>query len=430
MNRGIAWLVANPVAANLLMVLFVASGLLATSTIRQEVFPEVTLEQVSIHVPYLGAAPEDVEQAVVTRIEEAIQGIDGIRRIRSTAAEGSASVVAELQLGADSRRVVDDVKNQVDAISTFPVETEKPIIRDVIARNQVVDVVLSGETDVAVLKTLAERVRDELAALPEISQTDIVGAPPAELSIEVSEAALRRHGLTFDDVVTAVRRSSLDVPGGSVRTDGGEILLRTIGQAYRGADYEDLVLWTRSDGSRLRVGDVATVVDGFAETGQQARFDGEPAVMISVFRIGDQNALDVSAAVERYVENKRTGLPEGISLTIWRDTAEELNDRLSLMLGNAASGFLLVFVLLALFLDLRLACWVGFGIPIAFLGAIAVMPALGASINVVSTFAFVLVLGIVRTTPSWSARTSTAIKSAAGMTGAARWKGRGRSPSR
>ena len=395
MNRGIAWLVANPVAANLLMVLFVASGLLATSTIRQEVFPEVTLEQVSIHVPYLGAAPEDVEQAVVTRIEEAIQGIDGIRRIRSTAAEGSASVVAELQLGADSRRVVDDVKNQVDAISTFPVETEKPIIRDVIARNQVVDVVLSGETDVAVLKTLAERVRDELAALPEISQTDIVGAPPAELSIEVSEAALRRHGLTFDDVVTAVRRSSLDVPGGSVRTDGGEILLRTIGQAYRGADYEDLVLWTRSDGSRLRVGDVATVVDGFAETGQQARFDGEPAVMISVFRIGDQNALDVSAAVERYVENKRTGLPEGISLTIWRDTAEELNDRLSLMLGNAASGFLLVFVLLALFLDLRLACWVGFGIPIAFLGAIAVMPALGASINVISTFAFVLVLGIV-----------------------------------
>ena len=249
--------------------------------------------------------------------------------------------------------------------------------------------------DVATLKTLAERVRDELATLPEISQTDIVGAPPAELSIEVSEATLRRHGLTFDDVVTAVRRSSLDVPGGSVRTDGGEILLRTIGQAYRGADYEDLVLWTRADGSRLRVGDVATVVDGFAETEQQARFDGEPAVMISVFRTGDQNALDVSAAVERYVENKRTGLPEGISLTIWRDTAEELNDRLSLMLGNAASGFLLVFVLLALFLDLRLACWVGFGIPIAFLGAVAVMPALGASINVISIFAFVLVLGVV-----------------------------------
>ena len=395
MTKGIAWLARNPVAANLLMVMFVASGLSATSTIRQEVFPEVALDQVSIHVPYLGAAPEDVEQGVVVRVEEAIRSIDGIRRIRSTASEGGATVVAELESGADARRVVDEVKNQVDAITTFPIETEEPIIRELIGRNQVLDVVVSGDTDLAVLKTLAERVRDELAALPEVSRTGIVGAPPAELSIEVSEAALRRHGLTFDDVVAAVRRSSLDLPGGSVRTDGGEVLLRTIGQAYRGADYEDLVLWTRPDGSRLHVGDVATVVDGLAETEQRARFDGEPAVMIPVFRIGDQNALEVSAAVNRYVENKRAGLPEGIALTVFRDEAEVLNDRLSLMLGAAGGGFVLVFALLALFLDLRLACWVGFGIPIAFLGAVAVMPALGASINVISIFAFVLVLGIV-----------------------------------
>ena len=395
MTTGIAWLARNPVAANLLMVMLVATGLRATSTIRQEVFPEVALDQVSVQVPYPGAAPEDVEQSVVVRIEEAIQGIDGIRRIRSTASEGSASVIAELESGADARRVVDEVTNEVDAITTFPIETEKPIVRDVIARNQVVDVVVSGDTDLVVLKTLAERVRDELAALPEVSQTDIVGAPPAELSIEVSEAVLRRHRLTFDDVVTAVRRSSLDLPGGSIRTDGGEVLLRTVGQAYRGAEYEELVLWTRADGSRLRVGDVATVVDGFAETGQRARFDGDPAVMISVFRTGKQSALEVSAAINRYVETRRAGLPEGIALTVWRDEAEVLNDRLSLMLGNAAGGFVLVFVLLALFLDLRLACWVGFGIPIAFLGAVAVMPALGASINVISIFAFVLVMGIV-----------------------------------
>ena len=395
MTKGIAWLARNPVAANLLMVMFVASGLLATSTIRQEVFPEVALDQVSIQVPYLGAAPEDVEQGVVVRVEEAIRSIDGIRRIRSMASEGGATVVAELESGADARRVVDEVKNQVDAITTFPIETEEPIVRELIGRNQVLDVVVSGDTDLAVLKTLAERVRDELAALPEVSRTGIVGAPPAELSIEVSEAALRRHGLTFDDVVAAVRRSSLDLPGGSVRTDGGEVLLRTIGQAYRGADYEDLVLWTRPDGSRMRVGDVATVVDGFAETEQRARFDGEPAVMIPVFRTGEQNALEVSAAVSRYVESKRAGLPEGIALTVWRDEAEVLNDRLSLMLGNAAGGFVLVFALLTLFLDLRLACWVGLGIPIAFLGAVAVMPALGASINVISIFAFVLVLGIV-----------------------------------
>ena len=395
MNSGIAWLARNPVAANLLMVMLVVSGLLATLTVRQEVFPEIALNQISIHVQYPGAAPEDVEQGVVIRIEEAIQSIDGIRRIRSTAAESSASVVVQLESGIDSGRMVAEVQNKIDAISTFPVNTEQPIIRNVIARNQVVDVVVSGDTDVRVLKTLAERVVDELVALPEISQTAIVGAPPAELAIEVSEAALRRYSLTFDDVVSAVRRSSLNLPGGSVHTDRGEILLRIMGQAYWSADYEDLVLWTRADGSRLRIGDVATVVDGFAETDQRARFDGEPAVLISVFRTGDQNALDVSAAVKCYVENKQTGLPEGIALTVWRDEAEVLNDRLSLMLGNAASGFALVFVLLVLFLDLRLACWVGLGIPIAFLGAVATMPALGASINIISIFAFVLVLGIV-----------------------------------
>ncbi len=395
MKGGIAWFARNPVAANLMMVFIVMSGVIATSSVKEEVFPEIELDRVSITIPYLGAAPQEVEAGVVIRIEEAIQGIDGIKEIQSTASEGSASVMVELELGADARRVVDEVKNQVDAITTFPVETEKPIVRELIARNQVTDISISGNTDVFTLKAIAERVRDELSGLPEITQVDIVSAPPYEISIEVSETALRRHGMTFDQVADAVRRSSLDLPGGSVRTDGGEILLRTIGQAYRGNEYEDLVLWTQSDGSRLQLGDVATVVDGFAETDQQARFDRDTTVMVSVFRTGDQSALDIAAAVHGYVERTQPRLPEGILLTIWQDQAEILSDRLTLMLRNGATGFALVFVVLALFLELRLAFWVSLGIPISFLGAIALMPGFDVSANVISLFAFILVLGIV-----------------------------------
>ena len=395
MKSIIEWMARNSVAANLLMIFIAVSGFIAITTVTEEVFPEIELDRIRISVPYLGAAPEEVEEAVVIRIEEAIQGLDGIKEIQSTASEGSASVMIELELGADSRKVVDDVKSNVDAITTFPIETEKPIITELTARNQVTDIAISGQVDIFTLKTVAEQVRDELSTLPEITQVDLVSAPPYEISIEVSEVALRRHGMTFDQVADAVRRSSLDLPGGSVKTDSGEILLRTIGQAYRGEEYEELVLWTRADGSRLQLGDVATVVDGFAETDQYARFDVEPTVMVSVFRTGDQSALDIAEATRNYIDTAQARMPQGVSLTIWQDQAEVLDDRLSLMLRNGATGFILVFAVLALFLELRLAFWVSLGIPISFLGAMAFMPAGDVSINIMSLFAFVLVLGIV-----------------------------------
>jgi multidrug efflux pump subunit AcrB len=395
MKSIIEWMARNSVAANLLMIFIGVSGFIAITTVTEEVFPEIELDRIRISVPYLGAAPEEVEAAVVIRIEEAIQGIDGIKEIQSTASEGSASVMIELELGADSRKVIDDVKSNVDAITTFPIETEKPIITELTARNQVTDISISGQVDIFTLKTVAEQVRDELSVLPEITQVDIVSAPPYEISIEVSEVALRRHGMTFDQVADAVRRSSLDLPGGSVKTDSGEILLRTIGQAYRGEEYEELLLWTRADGSRLQLGDVATVVDGFAETDQYARFDVEPTVMVSVFRTGDQSALDIAEATRNYIDTAQARMPQGVSLTIWQDQAEVLDDRLSLMLRNGATGFILVFAVLALFLELRLAFWVSLGIPISFLGAMAFMPAGDVSINVMSLFAFILVLGIV-----------------------------------
>ena len=391
----IDWFARNSVAANLLMVFIAFSGLIAAFNVKEEVFPEFSLDMISIEVPYLGAAPEEVEEAVCIRIEEAIQGIEGIKRITSTALEGMGTVLVELDLGADARKVVDDIKSNVDAIDTFPEETERPVIREMAARNQVIDVAISGRTDEFTLKVLAERVRDELAAIPQISQVDLVSARPYEISIEVSELALRRHGLTFDDVTSAVRRSSLDLPGGAVRAESGEILLRTIGQAYRGREYENLALLTRADGTRLRLGDVATVVDGFAETDQFARFDAEPVIVVTVFRAGNQSALEIAALVNEYVGQTQATLPEGISLTVWQDQAKILNSRLNLMLRTGLTGFALVFLVLALFLELRLAFWVSLGIPISFLGAIMLMPWLDISVNVISLFAFILVLGIV-----------------------------------
>lgn len=395
MDGLINWFARNPVAANLLMVMLVVSGGFATFTVTSEVFPEFSLDMVTIEVPYLGAAPEEVESAVSVRIEEAIQGIDGIKQITSTASEGMGMVQVELELGADARKVVDDIKSNVDAITTFPIETEKPIIRELTTRQRVVDVAVSGAADELTLKRVAERVRDDLAAIPAITQAEVTGARPYEISIEVSETALRRHGLRFDDVADAVRRSSLDLPGGSVRAESGEILLRTIGQAYVREDYEDLVIMTGPDGTRLRLADVADVVDGFAETDESARFDVEPAVLVSVYRTGDQRVLEVAAAVEEYVETAQASMPEGLSLTVWQNQADSLDSRLSLLLRNGLGGFLLVFVSLALFLDLRLAFWTSLGIPISFLGAIWLMPMFDVSINMMSLFAFILVLGIV-----------------------------------
>ena len=287
------------------------------------------------------------------------------------------------------------MKARVDAIDTFPAEAEKPTVQEITNRFQVVNVSVSGDADAVTLKRLGEQVRDEIMDLPGVTQAELVNAPPYEISIEVSGDVMRRHRLTFDEVALAVRRSSFDLPGGSLKTSSGEILLRTKGQAYRGEEFERLTLLTKPDGTKLRLGDVARVVDGFAETDQWSRLDGKPAVMVQVFRVGDQNALDVAEEVHSYVDEASRRVPEGIALTIWQDNSEFLRGRMDLLMRNALSGLALVFLVLALFLRVRLAFWVTIGIPISFLGAIALMPVLGASINMISLFSFILVLGIV-----------------------------------
>jgi multidrug efflux pump subunit AcrB len=390
----VGWFAQNHVAANLAMMLIVVGGLLTIPGITQEVFPEIRPEMITVTVRYPGSTPEEVEEGICIRIEEEIQGVEGVDRITSTANEGVGSVSAELMRGENASEVLDEIKSIVDAIDTFPDESEKPVIQEVVRKRQVIDVVVSGNADEAALKSLAERVRDEITGLPGITHAEVVVARPYEIAVEVSENALRRYGLTFDEVAAAVRRSSLDLPGGSVKTRGGEVLLRTVGQAYRGREFEEIVVRTLPDGSRLTIGDVARVVDGFEDTGQEARFDERPAVMVQVYRVGEQRALDVARRIKEYVESAGRELPTGIALTTWNDNSAVLKSRMDLLLRNGTLGFILVVTILALFLKLRLAFWVSLGIPISFLGALWLLPTLGVSINLISLFAFIVVLGL------------------------------------
>jgi multidrug efflux pump subunit AcrB len=394
MKDPIAWFANHRVAANLLMIGIVAGGLLTLPRITREVFPDITPEILTVRVDYPGASPNEVETTIVTRIEDAVEGLLGVRRVTSDASEGTALVTAELFTDADPARVLDDLKARIDAVPSFPEEAERPVVEWPLIRRHVINVAASGTSGERTLKNTAERVRDEIAALEGITHVEVSGARRDEISIEVSESALRRHRLTFDEVAEAVRRFSLDLPGGTLKTSGGEIRLRTLGQARSRSEFENVVLLSREDGTRLLLGDVAAVRDGFEEIDQDTRFDGEPAVLVRVFRVGTQSALAISDTVSKYVDAAEETLPASVSLTTWDDDARVLRGRIDTLTRNARTGFLLVLLSLALFLKLRLAFWVGAGIPVAFLGALWLMPLTGATLNVVSLFAFILVLGV------------------------------------
>ncbi len=394
MHRLIDWFVHNPVAANLLMMILVASGLLALPNIHQEEFPTVDVDAVNVRVPYLGAAPEEVESAVCVRIEEAVEGTEGIDRITSEASEGFCSVTLELVAGVDRTKVANDIKSKVDAIDAFPAETEQPVTAEITILATVLNIAVSGKADERTLKLIGQRMRDDMAALPGVSQVELQFARPYEISVEVSEQTLRRHGLTLEAIGRAIAQSSLNIPGGSVNTRGGEILLRTKGQAYSGQEFEDIVVLTRTDGTSVTLGEIATVVDGFEESDLQARFDGDPAVFLKVSRVGEEDIMNIASRVKDYLEQARREVPEGIAITIWQDESQDLVDRLDSLVKNARSGLVLVLLALTLFLRFRLALWVAAGIPVALLGTIAMFPLTGISISTVSVMAFILVLGI------------------------------------
>jgi len=395
LKATIAWFASNRVAANLLMVLILVAGALSLPDIRKEIIPNVELDIITISVAYPGASPIEVEKAISTKIEEKIHDLDGVKKLSSKSMENMASVTVEVMSSYDTTKILDEVKSRVDSITNFPADSERPDIREISIRNRVVNLVISGPTDELSLKQLAEQVRDDLVNLPSITQVELVNVRPYEISINISEAALYRYQMSFAEVADALRRSSLDLAGGVLKTKEGDILLRTQGQKYRGEEFEQVLLRAESDGSRITMADVATVSDGFEESDLIGKFNGEPGVVLTVYRAGEQSILEISDQVRDYMEVKRAQLPKNIKLNIWQDRSRIFKGRMKLLIDNATIGLLLVFTILVIFLRWRLAFWVSVGIAISFMGTFWVLPYAGGSINMISMFAFVLVLGIV-----------------------------------
>jgi multidrug efflux pump subunit AcrB len=395
MKGIVAWFAENHVAANLLMIFLLLAGTVTGLTMKLEVFPETSLDQISITMAYPGASPAEVEEAIVRRIEENVAGLAGIKRIDSVAREGFGSVNIEVMKGWDLKELLDEVKAEVDRITTFPEEAEEPVVREVTRRTQVISVAVYGDAPESTIKRLTETIKDDITNLPNITYAELSGIRTAEIHIEISEQTLRRYGLTLGQVAEAVRTASLDLPAGSVKTAGAEILVRTKGRRYRAADYQDVAVIARPDGSKVTLGQIANLKDGFEDVDLSTQFQGKPSGVIEVYRVADQNALTVADTVKRYVEEIRPSLPQGVGIDSYRDRSEILRSRINLLLRNMAFGLVLVSILLGLFLNVRLAFWVTLGIPISFAAGMLVLPRFDVSINMISLFAFITVLGIV-----------------------------------
>jgi len=391
----IEWFARNAVAANLLMLILLLGGLYSVFTIKKESQPPIETNFITINMPFLGSSPEDVEEGILVKIEESIQDIEGIQEIISTGRRGSGEVQIEVRAGYDVPEVMNEIKNRVDSISTFPDNTEKPIVARTRFQQQVNLVSVYGDVDERTLKEYAKQVKNEIVALPGITRAELLGSRPYEISIEVSEFTLEQYGMSLAEVAQAIRRGSLDLPAGSIRSDAGDIQVRTKGQAYTGLDFEDILVRTNADGSRVLLKDVANIKDGFEETGRFSEFNGKPAFSIQVLSVGDQSELDISQTVRDYVADKQASIPSGVSLAAWADVTYYLQGRLDMMVKNLVLGAVLVFLSLALFLRLKLAFWVMVGLPVAFLGTFFLMPLFGITVNLISLFGFILVLGII-----------------------------------
>ena len=395
MKGAIAWFAENHVAANLLMFFLLLGGILTGAMIKLAVFPETAMDSITITTEYYGASPAEIEEAIIRRIEERVAGLAGIERIDSVAYEGFGTVTIEVMKDWSLKTLLDEVKAEVDRITTFPDEAEKPIVRELTHRNTVINIAVYGDAPESTIKHLAEEIKDDITNLPGITLADMFGVRKREIHIEISEETLKRYGLTLGAVAERVRRASIDMPAGSVKTKGGEILIRTKGRRYHADDYRDVAVITRPDGTKVTLGQIADLRDGYEDVDLFARFQGKPAAVIEVFRIADQNALSVADAVKGYVEEIRPGLPEGVDIEFFADMSKILRSRIRLLLKNMAIGLVLVSVLLGLLLNRRLAFWVTLGIPVSFACGMLLLPSFDISINMVSLFAFIMVLGIV-----------------------------------
>ncbi|WP_457573840.1 efflux RND transporter permease subunit [Desulfolithobacter sp.] len=394
-NGPIGWMVKNPVAANCLMLFFLLGGLFWGTKIKQEVFPEFTIPEVIIQVVYPGASPEEVEQGIILPVEEAIGTLEGIAEMRSSAVEGMGTVRVEALLDTDVQQLALDIRNEIDRITSFPEEAEEPEVTVPLRRHSVITVVLYGSVDHGVLRATAEMVQDQLLRDPAIQQTEITGSRPLEISIDISQDTLRAYGLTLEDIGTRIRQTSLDFPGGIIKTDGGQIQLRLRERRQLGKDFASIPIRTATDGTSLLLGDIATIRDSFEDTDSWMTYNQQPAIGVEVYRVGDQGPIEVADAVRAHVARLRAVLPDSIQVAAVDDRSEVYKQRLRLLLKNGYLGLLLVFVLLGIFLEPRLAFWVTMGIPVSFLGSLLFLPLFDVSINMVSLFAFIVSLGIV-----------------------------------
>ena len=395
MKRILAAFANNTVFANIVLLMIMVGGTMALHSMRRENFPEFSVDKILIQVAYPGADPEEVEEGIVLKLEEALEGIEGIKQYTTTSAENIGTALVDVQEGSDIAEVLDDVKSRIDAVSTFPVDAEKPVTTEVTMRNSVVLLALSGEMTEKQLKVEAERLRDEIRALDGISQVDTFGTREYEISIEIPEEQLRRYGLTFAQVAEAVRRSSINLHGGTLRTEKEEIRLRTVGRKYTGEELADVVVLADASGQLLRLGQLADIRDGFTEDPIISEVNGKPAAFVMVFKTEEEDAIHIADTVLEYVEKKQFRLPPEVHLDTFYDNTTALRARIDLLTRNGIVGLALVFCLLWLFLDLRLAFWSGMGIPISLSGAMFILWYLGETMNMISLFGVIMVLGIV-----------------------------------
>ncbi len=395
-NRGIIyWFAANPVAANLLMVCILVVGFAIAVNLKKEMFPTTIINQVSITMAYPGAAQDEVEKGLCIKLEDAVSGLEGIDKITCRANESVARMNVEVDSAYDVKHVMAEIKNRVDGVNSFPEQAEKPIISEVLAQQPVMFVSLHGLVPESQLLEISQRIRDEIVELPDVSLAELIGYRPYEIAIEVKELTLRQYKITFDEIANALKRASLDLPGGAIKTERGDVLLRTVGQSYTGQQFADTVIRTNPDGSRLLLSDIATIKDAFVEDRVLGTFDGQPAISIQVTSVESESVLDISDQVHQFVDKIRPQLPPNVSIDAWLDTSFYVRGRLDMMQRNMIQGAVLVLIILTLFMRMRVAFWVMLGLPVAFLGAFLFMPYLGVTMNMLSMFGLILVLGIV-----------------------------------
>ena len=391
----IAWMASHSVTAHILMLIFLAGGFIMMSTIKQEVFPDYELDTVTITVDYPGASPEEVERGIILPIEEAIQEVDNIKEVNSTAREGSGTVIVEVITGENIERFANDIKNSVDRITSFPADAEDPKVVITSTKRYVISIALYGEISELVLMEYAELLRDRLLQNKDISQVELNNTKDFEIIVEIPQNTLRSYNLTLADVAAKIHQSAIELPAGAIKTSAGDILVRVQERRDFAKQFENINIITAPDGTKITLEEIAIIKDGFEEVDTHTSFNGERAILIDVYRIGDQTPIAVVDAVKSVLKEVREYLPEGLQIATRNDRSEMYRQRLDLMLSNGYLGFALVLILLAIFLEPKIAFWVSLGIPVAFLGSFLILYPVGISINMMSMFAFIISIGIV-----------------------------------